>query len=96
MNRLVVVGAIVGILIGVLVGFLWWGMPTQTAHGELDAARKRADGLEQQLDAARTDARGLETRLKETQDRLAAAEKDLTSVKEMNLKLQRLVGRGKK
>ncbi len=96
MNRLVVVGTIVGILVGALVGFLWWGMPPQRVQGELDAARKRADGLEQQLDAARTDARGLETRLKETQDRLAAAEKDLTSVKEMNLKLQRLVGRGKK
>ena len=96
MNRLVVIGTIVGILIGALVGFLWWGMPPRGAQADLDAARKRADGLERELDAARTGAQGLETRLKEAQDRLTAAEKDLALVKEMNLKLQRLVGRGKK
>ena len=96
MNRLAVVGAIVGILIGVLVGFLWWGMPPRGAPADLDAARKRADGLERELDTARTNARGLEAKLKETQDRLTEAEKDLASVKAMNLKLQRLVGRGKK
>ena len=88
MNRLVALSALVALLVGLLVGFLWWGMPMRQVQAKLDETQARAGRLEQQLADLQTKTQQLEARLK-------TAEADLDREKEMNRRLERLVGAGK-
>lgn len=88
MNRLVAITAIVALLVGVLAGYLGWGTRASRLQATLDEAQARVGQLEQQLGDLRGKTQQLEARLK-------TAEADLDREKEMNRRLERLVGAGK-
>lgn len=96
MSKLATAFAIVGLLVGVLAGYVWWGASAQRTQADLRDTRQRVETLERQLEEGRTASRGLEAQLKQLNARLADEEKDLKTTKEMNFKLQAMLGRGKK
>jgi septal ring factor EnvC (AmiA/AmiB activator) len=96
MNRPVVITGVVAILIGLLVGFLSWGLSSRRLEAQLQDARTSAERLEQQLGDLRTQSQGLEAQLKTEKASLEAVTADLKREKEMNTRLQVLVGSGKK
>ena len=89
MNGRVAALGLVALLIGALVGFLVWGVPTRRLQTELGESRTRAERLEQELGELRSKTQQLQAHLE-------VAEKDLSSQKEMNYRLQMLVSQGKK
>jgi hypothetical protein len=89
MNRIVLATALVALFAGTLGGFFLWGLPARHVRTELATSQETAERIGKE-------AADLRKELTAEKSRRQALEREVRNATEMNSRLQRLVGEGRK